>query len=478
MPIPRRAPALLLSFALMLAARPGAASPVGDAIDAELARQFAPALPGAAVLVMKDGVTILDRGYGLANVELDVPVQPAHLFDIASVGKQFTAAGIMKLVEAGKLTVSDPIQRFFPNLPPAWHGITVQQLLQHTSGIPNIFADPAFRQRAFEPHTPEQMLAQAEGMALLAPAGAAFAYSSMNYTLLAMIIGQVSGERYDAYLARQFFVPLGMTHTHFKAGGAVLKGAVTPYQAGPRLAPRWDNSLSFGGGGFASTNADMARWTMALQGGMVLRPASLSAMNRALILPDGKRIPYGYGVRPHTLAGQPYLQSNGDVQGFHAEMVYLPTSKVFVSLLTNGEEARYGLQPLAKRIATMAAGMPQHPVVAQALADAVLRERAGVYLHGDLRYTVELKAGKLFVQYRSGGMWAPLSALSPTDFYYDDNRDYRIRFFTGKNGRPCLQWYDIEPLDDATDPVFEKQAIMPGTGASPISRGPARRGCR
>lgn len=449
-----RFPAFILCASLALSA--SAATPA-DAIDAELTRLFPPTLPGAAVLVIKDGKTLLDKGYGLANVELNVPVRPDQLFSVASVGKQFTAAGILKLAEAGKLAVGDPIRKYFPDVPPSWDGITIEHLLQHTSGIGNLFSDPAFRAQVFAPHTPAQILAQATRMPLLSPPGSAYFYASTNYTLLAMIIEQVSGEKYDAYLARQFFVPLGMTHTHFDHESVLLKNAVTPYEPGPRLAQRWHTTLSFCGGSYTSTNADLARWTAALQGGSVLQPATLAAMDTALILPNGLRIPYGYGLRPHTLAGQPYLQSNGDTRGYHAELVYMPASRVYVGMLTNGEDAlRYGPGPVVKRIATIAAGMPRHVAVARALPAAVLQARSGVYRHGADQFTVEVQDGRLQLTVSGSTRATSLLAISATEFFDAANTDFRIHFFTGAAGQPALQRADIDPLDDDVHPVFEK----------------------
>lgn len=460
----RHAIMIAIPFALLtlpvFAANP-AATPAADpaaAIDAELVRQLPAGQPGAAVLVLKDGVTVLNKGYGLANVELNVPMQPGQLFNAASVGKQFTAAAILKLAEAGKLSVQDPIRTFFPDAPAAWDSITVAQLLQHTSGIPNLFMDASFRQGAFDAHTPAQLLAAAAAKPLLAPPGSAFAYASVNYTLLAMIVEQRSGEKYADYLAHQFFVPLGMKHTQLIAEDKLVKDLATPYEAGPRVAVRWHSSLGFGAGGFAASNADLARWTLALQSGKVLQPASLQAMNTALTLPGGKRVPYGYGIRPHTLAGQTYLQSNGDVQGFHAEVVYLPASKVFVSILTNGDGIlRYGLTPVAKRIATIAAGMPQYSPKTQQLPAAVLQQLAGIYLDGKEQYALEVRGGSLWVKYRVGGEWMPLDAISPTEFFYAGSRDYGIRFFNGADGRASLQWFERDVLDEESDPVFVRQ---------------------
>jgi D-alanyl-D-alanine carboxypeptidase len=434
-----------------------AATPA-DTMDAELTRLFPANLPGAAVLVMKDGVTLLDKGYGLANVELQVPIRPGHVFYAASVGKQFTAAAIMRLVEDGKLTVQAPIRQFFPNVPASWDGITVEHLLHHTSGIANLFTDAGFRQHAFEPHTPQQLLDQAIAMPLLAPPGKQFTYASVNYTLLAMIIEQVSGEKYDAYLARQFFAPLGMTHTVFIQNAGLIKDLVTPYEQGPKLAVRWDSGLMLGGGSFASTNADLARWTLALQGGNVLKPASLQAMDTALTLSDGSHVPYGYGIRPHTLAGRPYIRSSGDMQGWHAEVAYLPQSGVLVSILSNSEDTpKFGMLQAARHIAIIAAGLPLHPVAPKPVPDRVLQQHAGVYRHGNDRYIFRAEHGRLMMQEMGSTTWEPLQPLSPTEFYYEGMSDFRIRFAKSTNGHATSQWFETDPLDESTDPVFEKE---------------------
>nr|WP_314547659.1 serine hydrolase domain-containing protein [uncultured Massilia sp.] len=447
----------VILLAVFLAPTSDAATPA-ETIDAELTRLFPANLPGAAVLVMKDGVTLLDKGYGLANIELQVPIQPGHVFYAASVSKQFTAAAIMKLVEDGKLTVQAPIRKFFPNVPASWNGITVEHLLHHTSGIANLYTDAGFREHAFEPHTPEQLLGQAIAMPLLGPPGKQFTYASVNYTLLAMIIEQVSGEKYDAYLASQFFMPLSMKKTVFIQNAGPIDGLVTPYEHGPKLAVRWDSSLMFGGGSFASTNADLARWTLALQSGNVLKPASVQAMNTALTLSDGSSVPYGYGIRPHMLAGQPYIRSSGDIQGFHAEVAYLPQSRVLVSILSNSEDTpKFGLLPAARHIAIIAAGLPLHPVMPKPVPDRVLQQRAGVYRHSNERYTFRAERGRLMMQEPGSATWEPLQPLSPTEFYYEANSDFRIRFSNSKGGHASSQWFEMDPLDDSTDPVFEKE---------------------
>jgi serine beta-lactamase-like protein LACTB len=131
---------------------------------------------------------------------------------------------------------------------------------------------------------------------------------------------------------------------------------------------------------------------------------------------------------------------------------------VTVSILSNSDDApKFGLFPAARRVATLAAGSAPPAPKPQPLADSVLQQRAGVYTHAGERYTFQVKDGRLLVQYPANGKWEPLLALSPSEFYYEANSDFRIRFGSGADGKPTSQWFDIAPLDDDADPVFVKQ---------------------
>jgi serine beta-lactamase-like protein LACTB len=256
-------------------------------MDAYLQTFFKPTAPGAAVLVLKDGQVLLRRAYGLASVELGVPVKPDSVFHVASVGKQFTAAAILRLAEQGKLDLKAPISRYLPEVPAAWATVTVEHLLTHTSGIDNLWNDPAFQRREREDLSPAQLLAAAQAKPLLYEPSAGFTYATVNYTLLGMILERQAQQPYAEYLEAQFFKPIGMSHTTFDQTPNLVPGLVKPYAPGPKPAPFFSPTLGFGGGSFYSTTEDVARWTLALQNGKVLSPASLKAMTTAFHLKDG-----------------------------------------------------------------------------------------------------------------------------------------------------------------------------------------------
>lgn len=426
--------------------------PLVAAMDAYLQRYFKPTAPGAAVLVLKDGRPILRKAYGLASVELGVPMAPDSVFHVASVGKQFTAAAILRLAEQGKLDVKAPLGRYLPETPATWSGITVEHLLTHTSGIDNLWNDPAFRPRHGEDFTPLQLLDLAKVKPVLYPPGTGFTYATFNYTLLAMVIERLTGQPYAAHLEAQFFKPLGMNHMQWDQAPKLIPGRVQPYGQGPLPAEFHSPTNGFGGGSFFSTTEDLATWTLALQGGQVLSPAHLKAMNTAFRLTDGRNTHYGYGIRPHGTPENPYLQSNGDVPGFHSEVVYQPKQGVFVAILHNGEDLEPRLDSLAMRVAALANGAPFQEPKAVALSAAELDRLCGQYKSGNRVRTIRLDRGQLFSAF-PGNPPDRIHPLSATECCFDSDPDLRLRFELkdGRMIRILVTYEDREP-----GPTYER----------------------
>ncbi|GLH74305.1 hypothetical protein GETHLI_28070 [Geothrix limicola] len=450
----RFVPVLMLSAALggflqaqapAFPSAPGATTTAG-AMDAYLQTFFKPTAPGAAVLVLKEGQVLLRKSYGLASLELGVPMKPDSIFHVASVGKQFTAAAILRLAEQGQVDVKAPVRRYLPEVPAAWAAITVEHLLTHTSGIDNLWNDPAFQRREREDLSPAQLLAVAQAKPLLYEPGTGFTYATVNYTLLAMIIERQAKQPYAEYVEAQFFKPLSMSHTTFDQTPNLVPGLVQAYVSGPKPAPYISPKLGFGGGSFYSTTEDVARWTLALQQGKVLSPASLKAMTTAFYLKDGGNTHYGYGLRPHGTPANPYLQSNGDIPGFHSEVVYQPKSGVLVTILQNGEGLDISLDSMAKRVAALANGTPLVEPKAVRLSEGELNRLCGQYANGSRIRTIRLEKGRLVSAFPNSPA-DPISPLSPTECFFDEEPDLRLRFEL-KDGRPSsvlLTWDDRAP---------------------------------
>lgn len=446
-----RALALCTIGAFILAcasAHAAPAAPLPDkaraaAMDALLQHYFKPDQPGAAVLVQQNGTVLFSRGYGLASLELRVPVKADTVFHVASVSKQFTAAAILRLAEQGKLDIAAPVSRYLAEIPPAWAGIKIEHLLTHTSGIDNLFNDAQFRQRVREDFTPDQLLAYTVKRELIAAPGVRHQYASVNYSILGMVIAKLSGMPYDRYISEQFLKPLGMKHTHFDVEHGILAGQASPYEEGPIPAHFISPSIGYAAGSFFSTNADIALWSEALAAGKVLSKTSVAAMNTAFKTADGRDTHYGYGMRIHHSLGQTYLQSNGDIFGFHTETVRLPQAGVFVSIMHNSDEHAGDLGPVAKRLAAIAIGQPIITLQKKALGQASAAPLIGRYDASGNARTISYANGQLFSEV-SGFPPSKIHPISSTEFFFEDNDDARLEFVFNDGKVVALRRYDVD----------------------------------
>ncbi len=431
-----------------------AQAPSTAPLDALLSRTFQPNAPGATVLVMRNGEVLLRKGYGLASVELAAPIAADSVFHVASVGKQFTAVALLRLAEQGKVDLHAPLGTYLPDTPPTWAGITLEHLVTHTSGIDNLWNDAAFRAHEREDWTPAQLFAWTKAKPLIAAPSTRFAYATVNYTLLAMVIEKVTGTPYAAHLEATLFKPLGMAHTTFDLAPDLVKGRVSPYAPGPRPAPFMSAAMGFGGGSFYSTTADLATWSAALHGGKLLRPESLKAMTTPFRLADGSDTHYGYGLRPHAFRGEPYLQSNGDIPGFHSEVVVLPKAGVFVAILSNSEDLPTGLDPLAKRLAALAMGQPYEEPKAATLSTAELQRLCGRYASGPRIRTIRLDKGRLVSAFPDSPP-DPITPISATECRFEEEPDLRLRFEM-KDGK--VTKVQVGAVDRMPGPTYVRMA--------------------
>src|ERR1035438_3304452 len=181
-----------------------------DAVDeyvrAEMTKQR---VPGLALLVSHDGQIIRSQGYGLANVELQVPVKPETIFQSGSVGKQFTATAVMMLVEEGKMGLDDPLTKYFPDGPATWKQVTIRELLSHTAGFTDYPKDFDMR----KDYTEDELIKIVEKIPLGFPPGTSWSYSNLGYLTLGIVIHKATGQFYGDFLQDQIFHPLGMNST-------------------------------------------------------------------------------------------------------------------------------------------------------------------------------------------------------------------------------------------------------------------------
>jgi CubicO group peptidase (beta-lactamase class C family) len=285
-----------------------------------------------AVLVARNGKPLVAKAYGLANAEHQVPNTTKTKFRIGSVTKQFTAVAIMMLQDRGKLSVSDPIDKYLHDIPDQWKGITIHQLLSHTSGLMHSWALPEFENTIMIPATPEETLAKFKDKPLVFKPGEGYLYSGLGYFILARVIEEVTGATYDEFLRANICALLGMSDTGSdrpepvtanRASGYVLKEGYLE-NAPPIYMP-----ILTGGGNLYSTIEDLLRWDQALSSGRLVSKKSFEAMTTPV------RNDYGYGWLITEEFGRRMMTHGGAVPGFTAFIARYVDDQVTIIVLSN-----------------------------------------------------------------------------------------------------------------------------------------------
>ncbi|MFI5380330.1 MAG: serine hydrolase domain-containing protein [Tepidisphaerales bacterium] len=332
----------------------GGAAAQADATDAyiqsEMQRQH---IPGLSLVVVRDGHIVRAKGYGLANVELNVPATPETVYQIQSVTKQFTATAIMMLVEEGKIALDEKVGTYLAGAPEKWDKITVRHLLTHTSGIKDFINEPTASLR-LDVSEEEVFKATAPRPLNFAP-GERYAYSNTNYHLLAMMIRKITGKSFGDFLQQRIFEPLGMSQTRIISLTEIIPNRAAGYlwqngalRNGEFVAP---TILGYGGGGIRSTVLDMAKWDAALYTEKLLKKSSLEQMWTPMKFNDGKPSGYGFGWGVSAVRGHKLLSHTGShATGFSSVISRFVDDKLTVIVLAN----RGGAD--ATRIATRVAG--------------------------------------------------------------------------------------------------------------------------
>jgi CubicO group peptidase (beta-lactamase class C family) len=285
------------------------------------------------ILVAHDGQLIISRGYGMADAERGTPNTPTTRFRLASVTKQFTAAAIMILQARGKLKVQDQICAYLADCPDDWQAITIEQLLTHTSGIPNYTDFAGYDATQMQPATPEQLIARFRREPLMFAPGSMFSYENSDYVLLGRIIEQVSGQPYADFLREAIFDPLQMRASGVDLGLGDTAGQAVGYSSFADKAPPLDTSTLYSAGAIYSTAEDLYRWDQALYTNALL-PEKLRSQMFTPLLND-----YGYGWKIGHPGGRLEISHPGLIDGFAASIARYPAERVTVIVLSNMDAA-------------------------------------------------------------------------------------------------------------------------------------------
>lgn len=325
---------------LAVAAR---ADPIDRFIEAELKKGK---IPGLALAVVREGKLEKAKGYGLADVELNVPATERSVFQWASVTKQFTATAIVLLVQDGKLRLEDPVRLHYTNAPPAWSNVTVRHLLTHTSGIEDYTETSNFLATVRKDYKPEEIMGLVINLPLKFPPGEKWAYSNSGYYLLGLILEKTSGQSYGEFLAARIFRPLGMDTARVNNQFEIITNRATGYQSqsnGFRRSEFMSPTQPYSAGALVGTVLDLAKWDAALYTDKLLPQSVLQQMWTPVKLNDGTTSPYGYGWQTGEIRGHPWVGHAGGIFGFSSFIIRLVEDKLTVIVLVNTEANPPGL---------------------------------------------------------------------------------------------------------------------------------------
>lgn len=343
---------LLPMFALLL----GAATARADAIDERIERMLARGhVPGAAIAVVEDGRIRKLAVYGKANLEWDIAVDERTSFQLASATKVFTGIALMRLVEQGRLSLDDPLTRFFPDAPRAWSRIQVRQLANHTSGLPDDLGQP-------RPQTVAAIVAAAQQKPLAYEPGSESRYGFTDFVVLRAVLEQVSGKSLPDLFRDEIFLPLGLRNPRFaharNEGPSIRSADLVPHRAtihawkdgSQRVSDFLYGEQGYGAGGLNASIRDLAEVFVAIDRGKLLKPASWKALQTPATLPDGRRSGFGIGWTVRSYRGTPVIGHSGGPA--LADILRVDARKLTIIALTN--QQRY------------------YPLLAEAVADAYL----------------------------------------------------------------------------------------------------------
>ena len=284
------------------------------------------------VLVARDGNVVVDKAYGMANLELDVPNTPDTKFRLGSVTKQFTAAAILLLEERGQLKIDAPVKTYLPEAPMAWDRVRVFNLLTHTAGIPNFTAFATYNEFKGTARSADGIVSLFKDRDLEFGPGEKYNYSNSGYVALGAIIEKVSGQSYEKFIQDNIFTPLGMRDSGYDSNTAIIKRRASGYiktPTGYTNSGYIHMSIPHGAGALYSTTRDLLKWQQALFGGKLISKASLDRMLTPF------KNDYGLGVISMVTKGRRVVMHGGGIDGFNTQLAYYPDSKTTIVVLSN-----------------------------------------------------------------------------------------------------------------------------------------------
>ena len=345
------------------AAAPAAQHDIAAFVHSEMQERQ---IPGLQLAVIRHGKVVLSRNFGLASVQYQLPVTDASLFSINSATKAFTGVAVMQLVQQGKVDLAAPIGQYLAGLPAAWQAVTVTQLLNHTSGLPDVLDQRSGKLVGPQPDDAVTAWKAAQALPVEAAPGQRYRYNQSNYVLLAQLIERQSGLSYVDFIARGQFDVAGMAHSGFGDAKDVVPNKASPYvldRGGKGYRNVIEDFPVFmrAGAGINSNTQELANWLVALQSGRLLAPASVQRLWQPTSLNDGKPAPWALGW---PTIGRDAHRAVAGIGGARSAFYVYPDDDLAVIILCN-----------------LAGGQPEQLIdsVASFYVPALRQQRAGAY---------------------------------------------------------------------------------------------------
>jgi len=402
------APALVLAGTLASAANAQQATDLAPKVDAVFAR-FTDKTPGCAVGLGKDGHALYTHGYGMANLEYNVPITESTVLESGSVAKQFTASAIVLLAQDGKLSLDDDIRKYLPEVPQfGGQKITIRNLLTHTSGLRDQWGLLGIEGRGpgSQVHSPATTLDLVVHQKMLNfPPGSEYLYSNTGYALAGIIVERVSGKSLDAFTQERLFRPLGMTHTRWRDDfTTIVPNRATAYSGSAANGFHTDMPFTnmIGNGGLLSTMADLLKWNENLDHPTLGGAPYVDALQTRMRLTNGRTITYALGLEVTDYQGVREVGHSGSTAGYSTYLARYPDQHVSVAVWCNA--AGTNATQLAHQVVDLVLAKPA-AVATQAaprkvdVPTAELQQWAGMYRdpHTDAIATVVAVGGGLSV---------------------------------------------------------------------------------
>ncbi len=403
--------------------------------DSMLNKLFKPDGPGGTALVSRKGKVIYKKAFGMADLELNVPMHSDMIFRIGSITKQFTAVAILQLAGKGKLSLQDDIRKFIPDYPTQGHTITIEHLLTHTSGIKSYTGMPVFESMMRKDMKPQEIIDVFKNEKMEFAPGTRWKYNNSAYILLGYIIEKVSGKSYEEYVKENLFIPAGMTNSGYGNELRIIKNRAKGYQENNDVyenANYLSMTLPYAAGSLISTVEDLWKWNQALHSHKLLSKTWLDKAFTAYKLSTGKSTYYGYGWAVNPVQGSTAIEHGGGINGFLTDAIYLPAEDVFVAVLSNC--TCNSPDNMVLRMAALTINKPYN--YKEIVIDAVaVKEYAGVYEAPDGEQRVIRAEGNKLTSQRASGTQLRIIPYQKDKFFFESNDLITIQFVRDKSGK-------------------------------------------